>query len=315
MTIGAGFRPGEGPGITVVGGANMDIGAKPFGPLSERDSNPGRVRVSVGGVGRNIAHNLRLLGLPVAFLTALGKDAHGDRIASECAMAGMACDRILRTHEEPTSTYLFISDETGDMRLAVSDMEICRCITPEYLAGEIALMESSAAVVLDANLPEESIRFLGERLHVPLFADPVSTAKAGRLRSILGKLHTLKPNLQEAELLSRISIRKEADLARAADALLATGLRRVFISLGREGVYAAWENRRIHIPCCPAAAVNMTGAGDAMMAGLVWAFTEGLTPEDSARAAAAAAAVAVESARTVNPDLCPEAVRSRMARG
>ena len=312
MEISTSFHPAEGAEITVVGGANVDIGGKPFAPLVERDSNPGKVRTSVGGVGRNIAHNLRLLGLPTAFLTALGRDAHGDRIAAECALAGIGCDRILRVREEPTSTYLFIADETGDMHLAVSDMEICRRISPEYLAGELDLLEASAAVVLDANLPEESIRFLAERLRVPLFADAVSVAKAGRLRGVLGRLHTLKPNLQEAELLSGIHIRSEADLLRAADTLLATGLKRVFISLGREGVLAAGEEGKVRIPCFPAKAVNMTGAGDAMMAGLVWAWTEKLSLGDSARAAAAAAAVAVESSHTVNPALSASEVRSRL---
>ena len=227
------------PLIVVVGGANMDIGGKPDGPLREKDSNPGRVRTSVGGVGRNIAHNLRLLNLPVAFLTALGKDAYGDRVVAECAMAGIDCERVLRTHDEPTSTYLFIADETGDMRLAISDMAICSLINPAYLSGQRDLLDTADVLVLDANLPEETIRYLAKTCTVPIFADPVSVSKAGKLKHVLGRLHTLKPNRLEAEQLTGISIRTDADLARAADALLATGLKRVFLSLGIEGVFAA----------------------------------------------------------------------------
>ena len=298
-------------GITVIGGANVDIGGTPYAPLREGDSNPGRVRLSVGGVGRNIAHNLRLLGLPVSFLTALGKDAHGDRIAAECATAGMDCTRILRTHAESTSVYLFIADASGEMQLAVSDMEICQLITPAYLAAHREVLDASAALVLDANLPEESIRYLAETARAPLFADPVSVSKAGRLHSALRYIHTLKPNRSEAELLSGVPIRTEADLPRAADALLAAGVRRVFISLGTDGVFAAEPGRRLRLPCAPAHAVNMTGAGDAMMAGLVWSHVRGLELEASARAAAAAAAIAVESTHTVNPALSPAALRER----
>ena len=53
---------------------NVDIGGRSAGPLVGRDSNPGTVTVSMGGVGRNIAHNLRLLGVRVSLLTALGED-------------------------------------------------------------------------------------------------------------------------------------------------------------------------------------------------------------------------------------------------
>ncbi|MBQ9251488.1 MAG: carbohydrate kinase family protein [Clostridia bacterium] len=301
--------------VVVVGGANVDIGGQSAGPLRSEDSNPGRVRISVGGVGRNIAHNLRLLGLPVLFLTALGKDAQGDRVAAECAMAGIDCERILRTHEAPTSTYLFIADEAGDMHLAISDMEICRQISPDYLSAQADVFSSAAAVVADANLPEESLRYLAERVEAPLFVDPVSAAKAGRIRDILGCIHTLKPNRLEAELLSGITIQTEADLLLAADRLLSTGMKRVFISLGTEGVFAAEEDQRLRIPCCPAAPVNMTGAGDAMMAGLVWSFLQGLSLANSARAAAAAAAIAVEGRHTVNSDLNPAALRQRALQG
>ena len=50
------------PYIAVVGGVNIDIGGRSDAPLVAGDSNPGRIRSSLGGVGRNIAHNLALLG-------------------------------------------------------------------------------------------------------------------------------------------------------------------------------------------------------------------------------------------------------------
>ena len=301
------------PLIVVVGGANMDIGGKPDGPLREKDSNPGRVRTSVGGVGRNIAHNLRLLNLPVTFLTALGKDPYGDRVVAECAMAGIDCERVLRTHDESTSTYLFIADEAGDMRLAISDMAICSLINPAYLAGQRDLLDTADVLVLDANLPEETIRYLAKTCTVPIFADPVSVSKAGKLKNVLGRLHTLKPNRLEAEQLTGIFIHTDVDLARAADALLATGLKRVFLSLGIEGVFAAEAGQRIRVPCCPAVPKNMTGAGDAMLAGLVWSYLQEKDLVSSARLAAAAAAIAVEGTRTVNSELSPSVLLEKAA--
>ena len=63
------------PEVVVIGAVNMDIGAVSWAPLVARDSNPGRVGTSLGGVGRNIAHNLCLLGVDTAMVTVLGDDA------------------------------------------------------------------------------------------------------------------------------------------------------------------------------------------------------------------------------------------------
>ena len=70
--------------VAVVGGVNMDIGAVSAEALVARDSNPGHVTTSLGGVGRNIAHNMSLLGLDVRMVTAFGDDLHAQRIAASC---------------------------------------------------------------------------------------------------------------------------------------------------------------------------------------------------------------------------------------
>ena len=62
---GKGYIVRTAPYVVVVGGVNLDIGGRPHGELVAADSNPGQVRMSLGGVGRNIAHNMALMGLDV----------------------------------------------------------------------------------------------------------------------------------------------------------------------------------------------------------------------------------------------------------
>ena len=57
----------------------------------------------------------------------------------------------------------------------------------------------------------------------------------------------------------------------------------------------------------------MTGAGDAMLAGLVWSYLQEKDLVSSTRLAAAAAAIAVEGARTVNPALSPSVLLEKAA--
>ena len=302
------------PYAVVCGGVNIDIGAHSFAPLRSRDSNPGKVELSLGGVGRNIAHNMRLLGVNVRLLTAIGGDSRAAQVEQSCRELGIDLSHALRVPDGRTSTYVFVGDSDGDMAVAVSDMEICEKLTPDYFASQLDVLNGAAAVVLDTNLPRESIAYLTERCTAPVFIDPVSTVKAEKLRGLLGRVHTLKPNRIEAELLSGVKITDDASLRAAAEALLAQGLKRVFISLGSEGVLAAQENEMQLVPVCKAEMRNATGAGDAMMAALVWSFLSGQTLAESAASGAAAAAIAVESEETINPGMSAGAVKRRLSR-
>lgn len=308
---GKGYIVRTAPYAVVVGGVNIDIGGRSNQTLVPADSNPGQVRMSLGGVGRNIAHNMALLGVDVRLLTAFGDDMNAQRIAASCGELGIDISQCLTVPGAATSTYLFIADEKGDMALAVSDMEIYNHVTPTFLSGRARLLQNAQLIILDTNIPVESIAWLADNLRLPIFADPVSTAKAEKLRPVLGKLHTLKPNRLEAELLSGVDITDQESLDLAVDALLNTGLRRVFISLGGDGVYAADHNQRLHVPCCPGRMVNTTGCGDAAMAAIAWAYLEGTDLAGTARAAMAAGAIAMESAETINPNLSAHGLKAR----
>ncbi len=312
LIAGKGYVLRTGNYAAVVGGVNVDIGGRSFAPLVAADSNPGTITMSLGGVGRNIAHNLRLLDVDVKMLTAYGDDLNGQRVESSCAALGIDLKQALKVPGGTTSTYLYMADPQGEMALALSDMGICDRITPAYLSANAPLLQNAQVVVADTNLPAESLEYLAKSATAPLFVDPVSTKKAQKIRGLLPYIHTLKPNRLEAELLSGVPIRELSDVEKAADALLADGLQRLFISLGADGVFAADREQRLLLPTIPGTMVNTTGCGDAFMAALVWAWMEGLGLRDTAQAAVAAGSIAMESPETINPCLASETLRQRM---
>lgn len=299
--------------IVVAGGVNVDIGAQPFQRLRTKDSNPGRVRTGFGGVGRNIAHNLRLLGMDVELLTALGNDGFAAEVEESCRGLGIGMEHVLHVNNIPTSTYVYINDERGDMHIAVSDMAICEELTPEYFASHQELLDGAALVVADTNLPTRSLSYLAEHLRVPLFIDPVSVAKAGKLSGILPKIHTLKPNGQEAEILSGVPVVDRNSARRAARRLIQMGVRQVFLSLGKDGFLAAAEDETVWQPAHPVRVRSTTGAGDALMAALAWAWVRGENLSRTAALGAAAGAITVECEATISPDFSAEAVIARAA--
>lgn len=291
------------PYIVVVGAVNMDICGIPFTKLIPKDSNPGAVRHNPGGVGRNIAHNLRLLEVPVKFLTAFGGDLYARELRQSCEELGMDISEAVYTSGS-TSTYLYITDETGEMQLAVCDTDVADCINADFLATKLEILNQAQAVVFDGNLTEETVDFIAQHVTVPLFADPVSAKKSERLKKALPKLHTFKPNDIEAMYLTG-----EDTPEKAARALVKLGVERVYVSCGADGMIAAEGEWLLHLSCEPSEVINTTGGGDASMAALVWAYTQGLSLEQSARAALKAGAITVGAEETIAPGLSPEKLR------
>ncbi len=63
------------PYALVIGGANIDFVGIPDNKLIWHDKNPGKIKMSLGGVGRNIAENLAKLGVHTKLLALVG-DIH-----------------------------------------------------------------------------------------------------------------------------------------------------------------------------------------------------------------------------------------------
>ena len=297
----------------VVGAANIDIGGFPDGRIALQDSNPGRVVLSAGGVGRNIACNLARLGVATHLIAPLGTDAFADVVRVDCARAGVDMGLCFTFPGAASSAYLFIADFNGDMQLAVNDMAICQRMTPEALSDRIDALNAMDAVVLDANLPEASIDYLSQRLRVPLYADAVSAVKARKLLPALPRLHVIKPNALEAEALTGLPVHDRPTAEVAAQKLVAMGVENACITLGERGVCCANGQAVRFMAGAPVQMTNATGAGDAFTAALVWAQLRGMDLFDAARAGMAAAALTVESTETVHPGMSESLLRERLS--
>ena len=296
---------------TVIGGTNIDIGGMPDTALVDKDSNPGKTVFSLGGVGRNIAHNMRLLGLSVKLITAVGDDIYAHQIMESCEELGIEMQDSIKISNENTSTYLYIADQNGDMQLALSDMRIYDHITPEYIQNKLELINRGRLVVIDTNLPAQTIEYICDKSRTPVFVDPVSGKKAEKLFPVLDKLYAITPNQYEAQVLSGVTIKNDADLAAAADAILGKGVKNVFITLGEKGVYCANETEKFMVAGLTANAVSATGAGDSFMAGLALGFTRKLGLKEMTSLGVAAASIATESESTINPMLSVSEVEKR----
>jgi len=341
-------------GIVVIGGANIDLRGRPVGEVLERHtSNPGKINVGSGGVGRNIAHNLALLNVPVTLLSAVGDDGEGIRILEETGKDGVRTDQMIISGEHPTGIYLAILDEKGEMEVAVSDMRILEEVTVDYLRSKAYLIKESKIVVMDTNIPEESIEYvvdLCNKVKVPLLIEPVSVEKAGKLRKVLdgsGKerergsesesgnesgrwvIDYMTPSKDELESILRtemgddpdLDLDRDSDIVRAAEELKGKGVKNVIVTLGKRGIYVScggtgegkkedcWSK---FMAPYRGEVVDVTGAGDALVAGLVYGIYKGYSLEVAARFGLGAAALTISTKEAVRRDLREGLLRSRI---
>lgn len=276
--------------ICVIGGANVDITATSRERFIARDSNPGTVRLSFGGVGRNIAHNLALLGDAVRFVTRFGGDAFGQMLQVSCREIGMDLSLCETCPTMPSACFASLNDCSGEMLGGVADMVVTESISTEWLSERIDAVKAVDAVVADTNLLPETLAWLIDHVNVPLYVDAVSGPKAQRLRQALDissrkRVYAFKCNVLEAQTLASV-----------------TGFTRRYVTRGAEGLEVTEDGVTTRFPALPCTVRNATGGGDALLAGIVHAGV-GASVEETARIGLLCARCAVEFEEAVNENL------------
>ncbi len=301
--------------IVCIGAANLDIHGFSDRSLLARESNPGEVHRSAGGVARNIAENLSRLGHEVSLVTALGDDPGGRYLNESCEALGIDTSRSITVPGVETSTYISINDTDGDMALALSDMRILDSLTTAHLDDIADWIDGSSAIVIDAGLTPGCIRFIAERFRKKrVFVNPVSMSKCERMRKVVGKFHSLCMNQAEASELSGVSIYGPDDIPRAATALHQAGVERVFVTAGASGAWYRDGSYEGHIPAAAIRVRNANGAGDAFTAGSVHAELAGGSVREAARTGVAAASIALQSNDTVSESMSTSALEWQLQR-
>jgi len=289
--------------ITVIGAANVDITATPLGAYMPCDSNPSQVEIAFGGVGRNIAHNLCLLGMDVSFFTVFGDDRIALSLRDDCRRLGMTIDPILEIAGARSNYFICVNDHHGEMQAGAADMELMSHLTSAMVEAQLDSINASDAVVVDCNLSEDVLRFIANHCTVPLYVDATSAAKAIKIKSMLDVIHKsaliIKVNRAEAIALSGIGDNVEE----IAQWFIAHGADRIYITMGADGVYSHDGSTGTEIPSQAVHVVNATGAGDAFMAGGVYAEMQGATASQACETGIKAAAFALQVKTAVNQDI------------
>jgi pseudouridine kinase len=306
---GRGYILDEDDYVIVIGGSNVDLVGFSKDKIILEDSNPGRLKTSLGGVGRNIADNLARLDIKTQLLSAVGDDAQGQELIENSIKSGIDMRHVIRSKVYTTSTYLSVVDYDGNMVLALSDMESIKAIDIEYLEKHHKEISNAKAIVIDTNLTGESIAYIFDKYqNMPIYVDTVSTTKAMKILPYLENIHTLKPNRIEAEKLLGMTIQTEEDMRNAVQAFLEKGINQVVISNGGESIFYGDSHGIYKILPEPVKMMNANGAGDAFMAGLVYGYMNELMLKEAMEFAMVMSRLTLESNETISPMIIREKI-------
>lgn len=305
------FSPAPEAPVLVIGGAGIDLVGRLRGDLIPGTSNPAHIRISHGGVARNVAENLARLGQPVTLITALGEDSAGDQLIQQAAAAGIDVSCVLRTPEHPTGTYFAVLNSQSMLQFALDDINATSALTPQYVRSCADRFQEASLVFLDANLPRDTLRTifsLARKAGLPVCADPTSTSLAGRIKPYLNRLALVAPNSAEASILCEMPVSDSSpqQALNAAKCLVSHGVQISLVSLAEFGVVYAASEISGHVPAVRTRIVDPTGAGDALTATVIFALLNGIPLDDSVRLGVTAASITLRHRGTVVQNLSLE---------
>jgi len=205
-------------GPLVVGGSNFDFVAH----VTEGDicfdgsTHKGKLQYSHGGVGRNIADALAYLDARPTFLSAVGQDKPGNSILGGNSKLDTSAVMIHPT--AATATYTAIIDSKGECKFGIGDMAVHDQVSPQYIKSMEDKIAKSPMVVVDGNMPQETIDALFHLCHshsIPLFYEPTDSGQKSLKPFLTGLPEAMtycSPNLAELCDMSTTILEKSSQM-------------------------------------------------------------------------------------------------------
>ena len=300
-----------------IGACNIDQTVQTQAAVVFGSSQPVTTTSGFGGVARNVALNLRRLDCRAGLLTLLGNDHAGRAMLKSCAAGGIEIAGSETSDEASSPHYTAVLDNEGRLIVGLADMAVYDLMTPNWLEARRAVIAEADVILADANLPQASLAWLADQIGPEQIfcAEAVSDVKALRLQGILERLDHLFCNGGEAAALTGAAVTRPAEAATACRGLASFGCKQATVSLAENGLVAIDTDGNVHRLAAPnVRPVDPTGAGDALIAALLFALYEERVPLIQALALArAAAAMTLECQASIADGLTRQSLHARAA--
>lgn len=280
--------------VVVVGSLNMDLVVR-----TPRQPQPGETLTGTGfatapgGKGANQAVAAARLGASVAMVGCVGDDAYGRDMLANLERDGIDRQGVRVSLTQPSGVALIVVDDTSQNSIVVvpgSNAEL----TPDDVSRFDALLCAAKLVVCQLEVPLETVRHTLKTARHYGCTTILNAAPAYPLsEDTLALVDWLVVNEVEATTLTSLPIAHPDDAQQAACQLREQGCRNVLITLGAQGVVAAFGEELRHYAAQQVVPVDTSGAGDTFVGGFTAALADGAGADEAIRYGQAAAAIAV----------------------
>lgn len=256
-------------------------------------------KMGPGGKGSNQAVAAARVGVPVTFISKIGRDEFGANALSTWKKEAIT-PRIVEMADQPTgAAFIYVNEVNGENAIIVVP-GAAATISAEDVDAAADAIRNAAVFITQLEQPVAAAKRgleIAKQAGVVTIFNP---APAERFDDALyGLCDYVTPNESEAALLTGIEVKKVDDARKAGDAFLAKGAGTALITLGEAGALLHSRSHSVLVPAFKAGpVVETTGAGDAFNGGFAAALAEGASPLEAARFGAAVAGISVTRAGT-----------------
>ncbi|MFS0597763.1 ribokinase [Peribacillus frigoritolerans] len=270
--------------IAVVGSSSMDLVVTSAKRPMAGETVLGESFITVpGGKGANQAVAAARLGAEVSMVGCVGDDVYGEII-----LDNLKKNHVNTKYVEPVTGS---ASGTAHITLSEGDNSIIVVkgandfITPEYVEKAKKVIEESDIVLVQQEIPEETVEYLADlcnMLQKRLLLNPAPARKLSE--AVIQQASFLTPNEHEFEILFDGRDRTE---------VLTEYPNKLFITEGKNGVRYFDGHEEKVVPSFEVDAVDTTGAGDTFNAAFAVAVAEGKSFDESLLFANRAASISV----------------------
>lgn len=248
-------------------------------------TNPATVSKTAGGVSRNIAHQLSLLGVHVHLISVFGDDSEGQWLKQTTMAAGVHLEASV-TKAGYTGKYTGILNPDGSLHTAFLTNAAIHLITPEHLEKHRSLLECAAFILADANIAVETMDWLlafSRKTGVRVILETVSVPPAAKYKHAnLEGLYMATPNEDELPALCNLD---GLDTEQQLRHLHKRGVKNIWLHRGKQGSAIFKDGNVLYLSAPKVQVVDCTGAGDGSVSGFLLAKTMEIEDVDALKIA------------------------------
>ncbi len=274
------------PRIAVVGSANIDLTT-----FTNQFPKPGetifgqKFDLGFGGKGANQAVAARLCGAEVFMVARVGSDLFGPATIENFRKQGIDPTHVKQVEGLSSGVAPIFVEPNGQNRILVVK-GANDALKPADVDAAAETLKSADCIVLQFEIPVQTVYYTIEfaRKHGircilnPAPAQPVDLVA-------LKDLDYFVPNETEAETITGCPVKNVEDAKKCAEKLVASGIRRVIITLGANGSLLAGRDGAEHVPPFAVNSIDSTGAGDAFIGSFAVFLGEGVPEIEAVRRA------------------------------